>query len=413
MSVDAIAEALRESEERLAAVLADRERLERQFYLVQKMETVGQLAGGIAHDFNNILTAIVGFGTLVAEQVKDNPAAAENVAEILAAASRASSLTRQLLAFGRRQVLLPTRLDLNDTVHGLAGMLRQLIGEHIDLSFVCTADLPPIRADQSQLESALANLVINARDAMPQGGRLTIETSEVTLDAAYCAAHVGVRAGRYARLIVSDTGVGIPPDVQPRIFEPFFTTKEAGKGSGLGLATVYGIVKQSGGNIWVYSEPGLGTTFKVYLPIDPGESAEAEASLPVTTEWSRGTETVLLVEDAPVIRRLARDVMAGAGYVVIAAEDANEAMTLAAAHRGPIDLLVTDLVMPGPSGVELAEQLTRARSDVRVLFMSGYTDNALVRNGLLAEGVSFLQKPFAPADLLRRVRQVIDAARVA
>jgi len=402
-------EALRESEERLAAVLADRERLERQFYLVQKMETVGQLAGGIAHDFNNILTAIVGFGTLVAEQVKGNPAAAENVAEILSAASRASSLTRQLLAFGRRQVLLPTRLNLNETVKGLAGMLRQLIGANIDLQIVCAADLPPIRADQSQLESALANLVINARDAMPRGGRVTIETSEVTLDGDYCAAHVGVRAGRYARLAVSDTGVGIPLDVQPRIFEPFFTTKEAGKGSGLGLATVYGIVKQSGGNIWVYSEPGLGATFKVYLPVDPGEGVEPEAPEPVMKEWSRGTETVLLVEDAPTIRRLARDVMVGAGYVVIEAGDANQAMALAASHDGRIDMLITDLIMPGPSGVDLAEQLTHARSDMRVLFMSGYTDNALVRNGLLADGVSFLQKPFAPADLLRRVRQVIDA----
>jgi CheY-like chemotaxis protein len=219
--------------------------------------------------------------------------------------------------------------------------------------------------------------------------------------------------GSYSLIQVADTGVGMDAETRARIFEPFFTTKEAGKGSGLGLATVYGIVKQSGGNIWVYSEPGLGTTFKLYLPIDPGEGAEVEAPLPVATEWSRGTETVLLVEDAPVIRRLARDVMAGAGYVVIAAEDANEAMALAAAHRDRIDLLVTDLVMPGPSGVELAEELTRARSDLRVLFMSGYTDNALVRNGLLAEGVSFLQKPFAPADLLRRVRQVIDAARVA
>ncbi|HEV8234670.1 MAG TPA: ATP-binding protein, partial [Gemmatimonadaceae bacterium] len=238
-------EALRESEAQLAAVLADRERLERQFYQAQKMETVGQLAGGIAHDFNNILTAIVGFGTLVSEQVSENEAASRNAAEILAAANRASALTRQLLAFGRRQVLHPTRVNLNETVHSLAGMLCQLIGENIDLRIVCAPDIPPIRADLSQLESALANLVINARDAMPRGGRLTIETADVVLDDDYCATHVGVRPGRYARLSVSDTGIGMSQDLQARIFEPFFTTKDAGKGSGLGLATVYGIVKQS------------------------------------------------------------------------------------------------------------------------------------------------------------------------
>src|SRR5262250_667567 len=263
-----IEEVLREREEQVAALMADRERLERQFYQVQKMETVGRLAGGIAHDFNNILTAIVGFGTLVAEQVSDNDAASRNAAEILAAANRASSLTRQLLAFGRRQVLHPTRVDLNATVQSLAGMLRQLIGENIDLQIVCASDLPPIRADLSQLESALANLVINARDAMPHGGELTIETTDVVHDDDYCAAHVGVRPGRYARLPVSDTGVGMSQQVQARIFEPFFTTKEPGKGTGLGLATVYGIVKQSGGNIWAYSEEGMGATFKMYLPVD-------------------------------------------------------------------------------------------------------------------------------------------------
>ena len=402
------ADALRDSETLLAAALADRERLERHVYQVQKMETVGQLAGGIAHDFNNILTAIVGFGTLVAEQVAGNAAAASNAAEILAAANRATALTRQLLAFGRRQVLQPTRLDVNDVVNALAGMLRQLIGENIDLQIVCTPGLPPIRADQSQLESALANLVVNARDAMPRGGRLTIDTSEVTLDAAYCARHVGVRAGRYARVAVSDTGVGIPTELQTRIFEPFFTTKEAGKGSGLGLATVYGIVKQSGGNIWVYSEPGLGATFKVYLPID-----ESGASIPTTVEpaagaWSTGTETVLLVEDAPVIRRLAHEVMTRAGYTVIEAENAVAALAAAERWADPIELLLTDLIMPGPSGVDLAKQFATTRHDARVLFMSGYTDNAVVRNGLLPEGASFLQKPFTPDELLRRVRQVLD-----
>jgi two-component system cell cycle sensor histidine kinase/response regulator CckA len=402
------AEALRESEAQLAAVLADRERLERQFYQAQKMETVGQLAGGIAHDFNNILTAIVGFGTLVAEQVSENEMASRNAAEILAAANRATALTRQLLAFGRRQVLHPTRLNLNETVNAMAGMLRQLIGENIDLRIVCAVDLPRIRADQSQLESAIANLVVNARDAMPRGGRLTIETSEVTLDSDYCSTHVGVRPGRYARLSVSDTGVGMSQELQARIFEPFFTTKDAGKGSGLGLATVYGIVKQSGGNIWVYSEPGLGATFKVYLPVDVSDRPDVTHTEPVRGQWSKGSETVLLVEDAPMIRRLAREIMTRAGYTVIEAADGIQALSLAAAHAGRIEMLVTDLIMPGPSGVDLAEQLTAIRHDVRVLFMSGYTDNAIVRNGLLAEGALFLQKPFTPEDLLRKIRQVLD-----
>jgi two-component system, cell cycle sensor histidine kinase and response regulator CckA len=402
-----VTQALRESEAQLAAVLADRERLERQFYQVQKMETVGQLAGGIAHDFNNILTAIVGFGTLVAEQVSGDADASRNAGEILAAANRASALTRQLLAFGRRQVLHPTRVDLNETVRLLAGMLRQLIGENIDLQIICEPDLPPIRADLSQLESALANLVVNARDAMPNGGRLTIETAEVTLADDYCTTHVGVRAGRYARLAVSDTGIGMSQEVQARIFEPFFTTKEAGKGTGLGLATVYGIVKQSGGNIWVYSEEGMGATFKMYLPVDLTEAPVTSHVEPIRAQWSRGTETVLLVEDAPMIRRLAREIMTRAGYSVIEAGDGDQALRLAA-KQPTIDVLLTDLIMPGPSGVELSHRLKTSRNDLRVLFMSGYTDNAIVRSGMLGDGASFLQKPFTPEELLRKLRSVIE-----
>ena len=403
-----VAEALRESEAQLAAVLADRERLERQFYQVQKMETVGQLAGGIAHDFNNILTAIVGFGTLVAEQVRGNEEASWNTSEILAAATRASELTRQLLAFGRRQVLHPTRVDLNETVHSLAAMLRQLIGEHIDLKIFCELDLPPIRADLSQLESALANLVVNARDAMPDGGRVTIETSSVTLHDDYCASHVGVRAGRYARLSVTDTGIGMSQELQARIFEPFFTTKEPGKGTGLGLATVYGIVKQSGGNIWVYSEEGMGATFKMYLPLDEGDGVVAGHREPARSQWSKGTETVLLVEDAPVIRRLAREVMTRAGYVVIEAADGDQGAEIAA-RTTRIDVLLTDVVMPGFNGIALAKQLRSTRADLRVLFMSGYTDNAIVRNGLLEDSATFLQKPFTPEELLRKLRAVIGS----
>jgi signal transduction histidine kinase len=403
-----VADALRESEAQLAALLADRDRLERQVYQIQKMETVGQLAGGIAHDFNNILTAIVGFGTLIAEQVADHEEASRNAAEILAAANRASNLTRQLLAFGRRQVLHPTRVDLNETVTSLAAMLQQLIGANIDLRIVCAPGLPPIRADLSQLESALANLVINARDAMPRGGGLTIETAEVVLDDEYCARHVGVRPGRYGRLSVSDTGIGMSYEVQARIFEPFFTTKEAGKGTGLGLATVYGIVKQSGGNIWVYSEPGLGSTFKVYLPIDLSEQIVAGHAEPVRGQWSRGTETVLLVEDAPMIRRLAREVMLRAGYTVIDACDAPQALALLDKH-GPVDLLLTDLIMPGPSGIELSEEVRRRQPRVQVLYMSGYTDNAILRDGMLGDSATFLQKPFTPEELLRKLRSVIEA----
>jgi CheY-like chemotaxis protein len=259
----------------------------------------------------------------------------------------------------------------------------------------------------SQLESALANLVINARDAMPRGGRLTIETTDVVHDDDYCAAHVGVRPGRYARLSVSDTGVGMSQEVQARIFEPFFTTKEPGRGTGLGLATVYGIVKQSGGNIWAYSEEGMGATFKMYLPVDETHDVTAGHHEPVRGQWSRGTETVLLVEDAPMIRRLAREIMTRAGYTVVEAGDGDQAAELAARLPG-IDVLLTDVVMPRRNGIELAEQLRSTRRDLRVLFMSGYTDTAIVRNGLLTDSATFLQKPFTPEELLRKLRIVID-----
>jgi signal transduction histidine kinase/CheY-like chemotaxis protein len=403
---------LREREEQLAALIADRERLERQFYQLQKMETVGRLAGGIAHDFNNILTAIVGFGTLVAEQVAGNEAATRNAMEILAAADRASALTRQLLAFGRRQVLHPTRVDVNEMVNSVAAMLRQLIGENIDLQIACAAGVPPVRADLAQLESVLANLVVNARDAMPNGGRLVIETASVALDEDYCSTHVGVKPGPYARLSVSDNGIGMSQELQTRIFEPFFTTKESGKGTGLGLATVYGIVKQSGGNVWVYSEPNQGATFKIYLPVDESDRPVQDHAQPTRREWSRGTETVLLVEDAPMIRRLAQQVMTKAGYTVFEAADGNQAIAQVDAHAGPIDIVVTDLIMPGLSGVDLAQRLTVLRAGARVLYMSGYTDNAIVRNGLLADGAPFLQKPFTPEELLKKLRDVLDAQQV-
>jgi nitrogen-specific signal transduction histidine kinase/ActR/RegA family two-component response regulator len=391
--------------------VTDRDLLERQFYQAQKMETVGQLAGGIAHDFNNILTAVVGFGTLLYEQVQHDEAASRNAKEILDAAQRASTLTRQLLAFGRRQVLCPVRLNLNDTVSNLAGMLRRVIGEDINLQIVCDPGLPVVRADQGQLESALMNLVVNARDAMPGGGRLLIETSADFLDEAYCGSHVTVRPGHYVRLAVSDTGVGISAEQQARVFDPFYSTKDVAKGSGLGLATVYGIVKQSDGYIWVYSERGVGTTFKIYLPVDRADRPSTRpAHSPL--EWTRGTETILLVEDADIIRHLAREIVGRAGYRVLEAADADEAMKMASRHIGVIDLLLTDVIMPGASGVDLAVRLRQIRPDVPVLYMSGYTDNATVRNGLLSEGASFLQKPFTPESLLRKIRQALEAAAV-
>jgi two-component system cell cycle sensor histidine kinase/response regulator CckA len=386
--------------------VTDRDLLERQVFLAQRMETVGQLAGGIAHDFNNILTVVVGFGTLLHEQVQHDEAAARNAKEILDAAQRASTLTRQLLAFGRRQVLCPVRLNLNDTVSNLVGMLRRVIGENIDLQIVCDPGLPAVRADQGQLESALMNLVVNARDAMPNGGRIVIETSAVFLDEAYCGSHVTVRPGHYVRLAVTDTGVGMSSEEQVRVFEPFYTSKPGAKGSGLGLATVYGIVKQSGGYIWVYSERGVGTTFKIYLPVDRADRpATAAAHSP--GDWTRGTETVLLVEDADMIRHLAREIIGRAGYCVLEASDADEAMTVASRHSGVIDLLLTDVIMPGASGVDLVGRLRTVRPDVAILYMSGYSDNAIVRNGLLTEGAAFLQKPFTPENLLRKIREAL------
>jgi two-component system, cell cycle sensor histidine kinase and response regulator CckA len=389
--------------------VSDRVVRERQFHMAQRMETIGQLAGGIAHDFNNILTAIVGFGTLLSEQVSADDAAAAGVSEILSAADRATSLTRQLLAFGRRQVLRPSRLQLGDVVRALSGTLRATLGEDIDLQISCAEGLPPVRVDQGQLEQVIANLVVNARDAMPTGGRLLIEVDHVSLDEAYCDTHLSVKPGEHVRIAISDNGVGISAERLSRVFEPFFTTKDHGKGSGLGLATAYGIVKQSGGNIWVYSEPGLGTTFRIYLPVDSDAALPARPNRTLPKERARGSETILLVEDAAVIRQLAREVLMRAGYQVLDAGDTESALEVAAAHDGIIDLLLTDVVMPGPNGVELADRLRVVRPQTRVLFMSGYTDNAAVRNGLLAPDTAFLQKPFTPEGLLRKIRHVIEA----
>jgi two-component system, cell cycle sensor histidine kinase and response regulator CckA len=393
---------------RHAIELRDRARLERQLHLAQRMETVGQLAGGIAHEFNNILTAIIGFGTLLAERVSTDEAASSQVREILSGAERASTLTRDLLAFSRRQVLRPEPVDLGELVPNLARMLKGVMGSSIELRVRCGERLPCILADRSQLEQAITNLAINARDAMPGGGQLIIELDEVILDEAYCETHVSAKPGPHLRLTITDTGVGIAPELVPRVFEPFFSTRSAAVASGLGLSTVYGIVKQSGGNIWVYSEQGLGTTFKLYFPVEGPAAVPVVEVVPDRREPVRGSETILLVDDTDIVRRLARDVLSTAGYRVLEAGGADEAIQVAGNQPDVIDLLVTDVVMPGRNGIELADRLRTTRSELPVLYISGYTDMSIVRDGLLSQDVAFLQKPFTPEELLKKVRQVLE-----
>ena len=399
-----------ESAVRHARNVRDRMRIERQMHLGQRMETVGQLAGGIAHEFNNILTAIVGFGSLLAEHLEHDETATLQVREILGGAERARSLTRDLLAFSRRQVLRPARVNLAEVVEPLVRMLRGVLGSHIELIVRCAEGVPSIHADRAQLDQAITNLAINAREAMPNGGRLSIEVDAVTLDEAYCDTHISARPGDYVRLAVTDTGGGIPREQLPRVFEPFFTTGDSGTHAGLGLSTVYGIVKQSGGNIWVYSEPGLGTTFKLYFPVRVVNQLDVDRVVTPDPAPSRGARTILLVDDTEMVRRLTRNVLSRAGYHVLEAGGAEEALQVAGSQPAPIDLLVTDVIMPGRTGIDLADHMRTAGNHVRVLYTSGYTEMSLVREGLLAEDVVFLQKPFTPEDLLRKVRQVLEAA---
>ncbi|HUL76163.1 MAG TPA: ATP-binding protein [Vicinamibacteria bacterium] len=401
---------LRDNEEHLEEQVAERTaRLEEsrtQLRQAQKMEAIGRLAGGVAHDFNNLLTVIRGYGQLIVRRAP-TPELRANAERIDEAAERAASLTRQLLAFSRRQVLQPTVFNLNALVRNLDRMLRRLIGEDVEMTTVLAPDLGSVRADQGQIEQVIMNLVVNARDAMPGGGKLTLETANVLLDDAYLLQHPTSRRGRHVLLAVSDTGVGIDPRNLAQVFEPFYTTKEPGRGTGLGLSMVYGIVKQSGGNIWVYSEPGRGTSFKVYLPVvdAPDELLPAEPPRGVRND---GSETVLLVEDDQQVRELARTVLADCGYVVLAAENAALADSLCRTHPGQIHLLLTDVVMPGLGGRELARQVTALRPQVRVLYMSGYTTNAIVHHGELDADASFLPKPFTPASLAAKVREVLD-----
>jgi len=386
---------------------ADREKLQAQFIQSQKMESVGRLAGGVAHDFNNLLMVIQGYGDLLLEKLEPGDVRRRAAEEISKAAQRASGLTRQLLAFSRKQVLQPRVLDLGAVVTNIEKMLRRLIGEDVELRTVLDPALGRIKADPGQIEQVLMNLAVNARDAMPHGGKLTIETANVDVDEDYARQHGGVQPGPYVRLSVSDTGCGMDAETRAHIFEPFFTTKERGKGTGLGLPTVYGIVKQSGGYIWAYSEVERGTVFKIYLPRASG-SAEVRQQGEVQQTLPGGVETVLVAEDDPAVRALVCGALASRGYTVQEARDGREALAAARGYKGPIHLLLTDVVLPHMSGRRLAERLRAERPESRLLYMSGYTDDAVVSHGVSAGNVPFLQKPFSASALSRKVREVLD-----
>lgn len=398
-----------ENEAERKRAVAEHSKLEEQLRLAQKMESIGRLAGGVAHDFNNLLGVISGYSEITLLNLPPNSPVRETLQEIKKASSRAAELTHQLLAFSRQQVIEPKVFDLNSAISDLSRMLERMIGEDIRLILSLSDDLSRIKADRGQIEQVIMNLAVNARDAMPTGGKLVVETREIELDDTYARDHFPVVPGSYVMMSVTDSGIGMDEKTQRRIFEPFFTTKELGKGTGLGLSTVYGIVKQSGGYIWVYSEVKKGTTFKVYLPrvqeaIDAVIVSEAKRSL-------EGHETVLLVEDADGIRKLTRQCLESKGYTVLSANDVPEALALAEQHAGKIDLLLSDVVLPSAGGPALARQITAIRKDTRVLYMSGYTDDAIVHHGVLDPGIAFIQKPFSVDDLWNKVRDVLDSVQ--
>jgi PAS domain S-box-containing protein len=388
--------------------ITEHARLEEQYRQAQKMEAVGRLAGGVAHDFNNLLTVITSYGQILLEDLDPADPRRQDLEPILQAATGAAALTRQLLAFSRQEVIQPRAVAMAEVVAQAEKLLRRVIGEDITLSTILGAVPSVIQIDPGQLDQVIMNLAVNARDAMPEGGKLTIETGVVEFDEEYAKAHWPATPGRFALLAMTDTGHGMDEATRARIFEPFFTTKEPGKGTGLGLATVYGIVKQSGGFIWVYSEPGQGTTFKLYFPAVE-ELAEAGVLQPVLAEVARGSETILLCEDAPAVRAVAREILERSGYTVLEAPTGRAALDLVAKRSAPIALLITDVVMPEMSGKQLAEAFKALRPESRVLYMSGYTDDAIVRHGVLEPGIAYLQKPFSIDDLTRKVREVLDA----
>jgi PAS domain S-box-containing protein len=391
----------------IARDIRDRKRLEQQFLQAQKMEAVGRLAGGVAHDFNNLLTVILGYSELLLDHVRPSDPHFDILREVQRAGERAAELTRQLLAFSRKQVLQPRVIDLNRVVTEVDRILRRLIGEDIDLASSLGTSLYPVRVDPGQIEQVLMNLAVNARDAMPHGGKLMIETANIELDETYTRDRPEVRPGPYVMLAVSDTGSGMDAETKARLFEPFFSTKGPGKGTGLGLATVYGIVKQSGGFIYVYSEPGHGTVFKIYLP-RVEERVDSLVRRAASTEAPGGTETVLLAEDQEGVRTLARQVLESRGYRVLEARSGQEALELGRKYADSLALLVTDVIMPRMSGRQLADQLTALCTQLRVLYLSGYTDDAIVHHGVLDPSMAFLQKPFTPGALARKVREVLD-----
>jgi PAS domain S-box-containing protein len=392
----------------IARDVTERKQLEEQLRQSQKLEAIGQLAGGVAHDFNNLLTVILGYADLSLSRLPANEQLCRNLEEIKKAGERAASLTRQLLAFSRKQVLQPRVFALNTIVADLEKMLRRMIGEDIEFRTNLGAGIGNVKADPGQIEQVIMNLVVNARDAMPSGGKLTIETNNVELDETYERQHISAIAGSYVLLAVGDTGTGMDEQTRKHIFEPFFTTKESGKGTGLGLSMVYGIVKQSGGNIWVYSEPGIGTTFKIYLP-RVAEPAEKYKHVAAAHHLPTATETVLLVEDAEMVRDLAKEVLETNGYRVLEATNVREALLICEQSRETIHILLTDVVMPEMSGPELVSRLVSTHPEMRVLYMSGYTEDTIVHHGVLEEGTNFIEKPFTPDLLALKVREVLEA----
>jgi nitrogen-specific signal transduction histidine kinase len=386
--------------------VTESKRLEQQMQGAQRMESIGRLAGGVAHDFNNMLGVIIGYSELLQERLPLTDPSRKNVDEIKRAAQRSATLTRQLLAFSRQQILDPRVLNLNSVLDNVSSMLRRMIGDDVQLVLLPEASLGSVKADPSQVEQILMNLAVNARDAMVGGGKLIIETANAELDETYLHTHPSAASGPYVLVSVSDTGHGISPKDMPHIFEPFFTTKGPGKGTGLGLSTVYGIVKQSGGYIWVYSEEGKGTTFKVYLPRIHGPAAQLEQPS-AAAGVGGGTETILLVEDEESLRELTRSLLASGGYSVLEAADATIALAIALNHKGKIDLLLTDVVMPGMNGCELEQKLKASRPDLKTAYMSGYADEMIARHGVLSPGVDLLPKPFTRNSLFSKMRSVL------
>ncbi|MFH0995664.1 MAG: response regulator [Pseudomonadota bacterium] len=391
----------------IATDITEQKRAETELRESQKMDAIGRLAGGVAHDFNNMLSIINGYAELLLMKLKEDDPLCTDVGQILKAGNRAADLTRQLLAFSRKSIVQPKVISLNTVVSGVEKMLQRLIGEDIRVAFEMAGDLGHVRVDPGLIEQVIMNLAVNARDAMPLGGQLTIETRNVDLDESFSRRHVSVSPGSYVMLAVSDTGAGMDEATRQRIFEPFFTTKEKGKGTGLGLSMVYGIVKQNNGSIWVYSEPGQGTAFKIYLP-RIAEAVELEQIAPVDPT-ARGTETILIVEDEEAVCTLVKKILLSAGYQVLTAINGGEALMLLERRQEPVHLLLTDVVMPGMSGRELADRLLKIHPEMKVLFMSGYTDDAIVHHGVLDPDAHFIGKPFAMTTVQRKVREVLDS----